>query len=194
MRIRQNLSKFLYPLLMIIGKLGLNGKQKKRVENKSPAHSFYDLSVALNNGQVIKMEMFRGKKVMLVNTASACGYTPQYEQLQALYEKFNSKLEIIGFPANDFKEQEKGDDDSIAQFCRVNYGISFFLAKKSSVLKGKNQNAVYAWLTNAQQNGWNDTEPSWNFCKFLVDEEGQLRHFFEAGVAPTSTAVIQAIE
>ena len=131
---------------------------------------------------------------MLVNTASNCGYTSQYDDLQKLYESFRDKLVIIAFPANDFKEQEKGSDEEIAEFCRVNYGVTFPLAAKSSVVKGKHQNEVFKWLSDETLNGWNDQEPTWNFCKYLVDEEGKLIKFFDTGVSPLSDDVKNAIQ
>ena len=131
---------------------------------------------------------------MLVNTASDCGFTPQYHDLQNLYQEFKDKLTIIGFPANDFGEQEKGSDKEIANFCEVNYGVSFPLAKKSKVVKGPDQNKIFEWLTNKNENGWNEQQPTWNFCKYLVDENGKLTHFFESSVSPTSKEVIDAIQ
>ena len=122
---------------------------------------------------------------MLVNTASNCGYTAQYKELEELYEKYKNQLVIIGFPANDFKEQEKGSDEEIAQFCRVNYGISFPLSKKSVVIKSPEQNPVFRWLTDKSRNGWNDKPPTWNFSKYLVNEEGTLTHYFDPAIPPS---------
>ncbi|WP_315818648.1 glutathione peroxidase [Paraflavitalea speifideaquila] len=128
-----------------------------------------------------------------MNTASDCGYTNQYEDLQKLYETYKDKLVIIGFPANDFHEQEKGNDEEIAQFCKVNFGVSFPLAKKSVVIKSPEQNPVFGWLTHKALNGWNEQEPSWNFSKYLVNERGVLTHYFDPSVSPTSNVVITAI-
>ena len=129
---------------------------------------------------------------MIVNTASNCGYTNQYAELQKLYEHSREDLTIIAFPANDFKEQEKGSNEEIAQFCKINYGVSFPLAKKSSVVKGANQNKVFEWLTHKELNGWNDKQPSWNFSKYLIDEEGNLTHYFDPAVSPLSEQVVRA--
>ncbi len=156
--------------------------------------SFYNLKTVLNNGKELDFSTLKGKKVMLVNTASDCGYTNQYEGLQALYEKYKDKLILIGFPANDFGEQEKGSDATIEQFCKVNFGVTFPLAKKSTVIKGADQNPVYQWLTNENENGWNYTAPTWNFCKYLVDENGNLTHFFEAAIEPMSKELTEAVE
>ncbi|MEO7047163.1 MAG: glutathione peroxidase, partial [Ferruginibacter sp.] len=136
----------------------------------------------------------KNKKVMLVNTASDCGYTKQYDGLQELHEKFKDKVVIIGFPANDFGAQEKGSDDTIAEFCKVNFGVTFPLAKKSTVVKGAEQSEVYQWLTDEHKNGWNNTAPTWNFCKYLIDEKGNITHFFEAGVEPMGKEIAAAIE
>jgi len=185
MDFKQKLLKFLYPLIMRLSK-STEGKGKiisneKRIE---PIISFYDLALTQNNGQKVNFSQFKNKKVLLVNTASNCGYTGQYEELQQIHERFPTKVAILGFPANDFKEQEKGDDDEIAQFCQINFGVTFPLAKKSHVLKVDGQHPVYQWLTQSDKNGWNDHEPDWNFSKYLVDENGVLTHYFGSAVSP----------
>lgn len=173
----------------------LAGKSNKILKSTNvAATSFYNLKTTLNNGQELDFSSLKNKKVLLVNTASDCGYTNQYEGLQALHEKYKDQLTIIGFPANDFGEQEKGSDDTIEQFCKVNFGVSFPLAKKSTVIKKATQNPVYQWLTNEAENGWNYTAPSWNFCKYLIDEKGELTHFFEAAIEPMSSELTAAIE
>ena len=131
---------------------------------------------------------------MLVNTASNCGYTNQYEDLQKLYQQFNDQLEIIAFPANDFKEQEKGSDNDIAQFCQVNFGVTFPLAKKSVVIKSGDQNNIFKWLTDKSKNGWNEQPPVWNFSKYLVNEQGSLTHYFDPSVSPLSEDVLKAVK
>jgi len=103
-------------------------------------------------------------------------------------------LVIIGFPANDFKEQEKGDDEEIAAFCKINYGVTFPLAKKSSVISGPSQNIIFHWLSHAKENGWLNRQPTWNFSKYLVNEEGVLTHYFDPGVSPLSDDVLKAVE
>lgn len=192
---RQKILKAVYPALMWYNKL--TGKKSKVMENSESTvllRSIHDLSVHLNNGDELKLETLKGKKILLVNTASNCGYTSQYEDLQHLYETMQDKLTIIAFPANDFKEQEKGTDKEIAEFCRVNFGISFPLAAKSSVIKGLEQNEIFKWLTDENLNGWNDQPPTWNFCKYLVDEQGKLIKFFDTSVSPLSDEVKNAIE
>jgi glutathione peroxidase len=158
-----------------------------------PIVSFYSLSAILNNGNELIFEDLKGKKVLIVNTASNCGYTNQYSELQQLYEINKEKLVILAFPSNDFKEQEKGTDDEIAQFCKVNFGISFPIAKKSVVLKNVGQNRVFEWLTNKTFNGWNEQQPSWNFSKYLINEKGNLTHFFAPAVSPLDSEVKDAI-
>ena len=155
--------------------------------------SFYNLIVQLNNGKELKLDSARGKKVMLVNTASNCGYTAQYDELQQLHDQFREKLLIVGFPANDFGEQEKGSNEEIAEFCRVNFGVTFPLAKKSTVIKSDEQNDVFNWLTNKERNGWNTQPPTWNFSKYLIDENGTLTHYFDPAVSTTSEEVVNAI-
>ena len=155
--------------------------------------SLHNLSIRLNDETEMNLGAFKGKKILIVNTASNCGYTNQYEGLQQLYEQFKDYLTVIAFPANDFKEQEKGSDDQIAQFCTVNYGVSFPLAKKSSVMKSPNQNEVFRWLSHKELNGWTNKQPSWNFSKYLVNEEGLLTHYFDPSVEPLGPEVMKAI-
>ena len=130
---------------------------------------------------------------MLVNTASNCGYTDQYEALQKLSEEYKDKLIVIGFPANDFKQQEKGSDEEIAQFCKLNFGVTFPLMKKTVVVKTAEQNEVFRWLTDSTKNGWNNKAPSWNFTKYIVNEEGVLTNYFGASVSPAGKDVIKVI-
>lgn len=158
-----------------------------------PVQTIYDLAIPLNSGQTLPLAKLKGKKILLVNTASNCGFTGQYAELQELYERFNDKLEIIGFPANDFREQEKGSDEEIAQFCQVNFGVKFPLAKKSTVVKSSGQNNIFNWLTHKSRNGWNDKQPKWNFSKYLLDENGVLTHYFDPSVSPLSEEVEKAI-
>lgn len=158
-----------------------------------PPTPFHSLSLTLNNGKEFPFEQLKGKKVLLVNTASNCGYTPQYAELQKLYETSKQELEIIAIPANDFKEQEKGSDEEIATFCSINYGVSFPIAKKATVVKQPEQHPVFKWLSAKNLNGWNEKEPSWNFSKYLINEEGVLTHYFEPAVSPLSEEVTKAI-
>jgi len=192
---RQKLLKVFYPVLMSINKLfgSNNSKIKTNMKNVKPQISFYSLDATSNNGTDIPFDQFKGKKVLLVNTASNCGYTGQYDELQKLYAQFRGQLVILGFPANDFGEQEKGTDEEIASFCKVNYGVSFPMAKKSRVVRGADQNKVFEWLTNKNKNGWNDQQPVWNFSKYLVNEKGELTNYFDPSISPLSSEVIAAI-
>jgi len=174
----------------------LRGKNTARLshEKLAPPVSFYSLKGVLNNGDTLDFANLKGKKILLVNTASDCGYTEQYESLQTLYEEHKDRLEIIGFPANDFKQQEKGTDEEIARFCKQNFGVAFPLMKKSRVIKGTGQNEVFQWLTDSTKNGWNNKPPSWNFTKYLVNEEGVLVNYFGSSVSPAGTEVKAAID
>jgi glutathione peroxidase len=192
---RQRILKIVYPLWIAFTKLaGKNIKILANAKHVRPVQSIYDLSVPLNNGKVLPLETYKGKKLLIVNTASNCGYTNQYEDLQELYQQFNNQLEIIAFPANDFKEQEKGSDNDIAQFCKVNFGVTFPLAKKSVVVRSVDQNNIFSWLTSKAKNGWNEKTPSWNFSKYLIDEQGVLTHYFDPSVSPLSEEVVQAVK
>jgi glutathione peroxidase len=194
MTYRQKVLKAVYPAFMWFTKL--TGKNSKKLSNmdKAPAFSFYSLKGTLNNGDTIDFSSFKGKKVLLVNTASDCGYTNQYSDLQALSEKYKEKLVVIGFPANDFKKQEKGTDADIATFCKANFDISFPLMQKSVVIKSAEQNPVFQWLTDSAKNGWNNKFPSWNFSKYLVNEKGILINYFGPSVSPMSEDVKKGIE
>jgi glutathione peroxidase len=195
MTARQKIIKAFYPVLMNVGKLfGKNKKMKNNPAALPPAISFYSLKAPANNGEEIRFDAYKGKKVLLVNTASNCGFTPQYEELQQLYERYKDRLVIIGFPANDFGEQEKGNDQQIASFCKLNYGVNFPLAIKSRVIRGAGQNQVFEWLTNKSENGWNDQQPTWNFSKYLVNEQGVLTHYFDPSVSPLSQEITTLIK
>lgn len=192
---RQKILKAVYPVMMRVTRLfGKNNKMLNNEKTVTPPQSLYDLSVTLNNGDTLSLASLRGKKILLVNTASDCGYTNQYADLQQLYQQYKDQLVVIGFPANDFKEQEKGNDTEIAQFCKVNYGVTFPLAKKSSVIASPEQNAIFQWLTHKTQNGWNEQPPSWNFSKYLVNEQGMLTNYFDPSVPPLSEAITTAIK
>ncbi|MCS6796305.1 MAG: glutathione peroxidase, partial [Raineya sp.] len=155
--------------------------------------SFYDFKMEAIDGKMIDFSIYKGKKVLLVNVASQCGYTPQYEQLQALHEKYGNKVAVLGFPANNFGGQEPGTNEEIAQFCKKNYGVTFQMFKKISV-KGSDMHPLYKWLSDKNQNGWNDQAPTWNFCKYLVNEKGELVKFFGSGVNPMGEEILKAIE
>jgi glutathione peroxidase len=190
---RQKFLKLLYPLIMRLSGSGSRGKVLASKQPIRAAASFYDLSSQLNTGQQLAFADLKGKNVLLVNTASNCGYTHQYEELQQLSEQFADELVILGFPANDFAGQEKDDDHTIQQFCQVNFGVSFPLMKKSVVVKQGQQHPVYQWLTEARQNGWNEQAPDWNFSKYLVSADGNLTHYFGPAVSPLSASIVSRI-
>lgn len=136
--------------------------------------SFYDLTATTIDGKEFKFSELKGKKVLIVNTASKCGYTPQYEDLETLYKTYKDKnLVIIGFPANNFMKQEPGSNAEIKEFCTKNYGVSFMMMEKISV-KGDDMHLVYQWLTQKAKNSKMDSSVKWNFQKYMIDEKGEL--------------------
>jgi glutathione peroxidase len=168
---------------MKLSKLTGNGiKIAENKNNKKAAVSFYSLRATSITGEEIKFEKYYGKKVVIVNLASQCGYTPQYAELEQLH-KSSTDIIILGYPSNNFGSQEPGTEDEIAQFCKVNYGVSFQLFKKGDV-KGNNKQLVYQWLSDKNKNGWNNEEPKWNFYKYLIDENGNLSKLFSSSVSP----------
>jgi len=150
--------------------------------------TFYDYEAKAIDGLTISMEKYRGKKILIVNVASKCGFTPQYKDLQTLHEIYGENLAILGFPSNDFFWQEPGTSAEIQKFCRTNYGVTFQMFAKTHV-KGKNQHPIYKWLSDSNLNGWNNHAPSWNFYKYLIDEKGMLMKYFSMRTVPTDTVI-----
>ena len=169
-----------------------NKNEAVNISDKS--FSFYDYEAKSIDGKTIKLKEFKGKKIIIVNVASKCGYTPQYSDLQKLYEKYKDKITILGFPSNDFLWQEPGKNSSIKEFCQIKYGVSFPLFEKVVVKKNKKQHDMYAWLSHKKLNGWNDKSPSWNFCKYLINEKGDLVNFLTSSVTPFDEQIISFIE
>jgi glutathione peroxidase len=194
MSYKQSVLKTLYPAIMWASKSTGKKQIQVNIKNAAPVVSFYSLSTKDINGNDFKFSDLKGKKVLIVNTASDCGFTGQYEALEKLAQQYGDKLVVIGFPANDFKEQEKSNNNEIASFCKKNYGVTFPLMEKSIVIKGSHQNDVHKWLSDMTINGWCHQEPTWNFCKYLVNEQGVLTHYFPMTVDPLATEVIAAIE
>ncbi|MEY3835367.1 MAG: hypothetical protein RI989_795 [Bacteroidota bacterium] len=155
--------------------------------------SFYDLTINSIDGKEMHMSDFKGKYVLCVNVASKCGYTPQYEDLEKLYEQYQGKLVIVGFPCNQFLGQEPGTSEEIVSFCQKNYGVTFPLTEKIDV-KGKNQHGVYQWLTQKTLNGVADGNVKWNFHKFLISPEGEWLAEFPSGVKPLDTELTSLIK
>lgn len=145
--------------------------------------SFHEFEMTGIDGTAVDFSQYKGKKVLIVNTASECGYTPQYEDLQGLHEQYGDKVAVIGFPANNFGGQEPGSNLAIQQFCKANYGVTFQMMEKISVL-GKDRDALYTWLE--EQTG---KAPNWNFCKYLIDGEGNVLGFYPSSVNPLDEAI-----
>ncbi len=176
--------------LLFFGVFGCTSKRKP--SGAQSQASFYELSATSLQGKPIDFSLFKGKKVLLVNVASKCGFTPQYAELQELHEKYKGKLQIIGFPANNFMKQEPGSNQEIAEFCESNYGVSFLMSEKVSV-KGEDMHPVYQWLTQKSMNGWNGKSPSWNFFKYLVDENGELLAVYSSRTNPKDEKIVSLI-
>jgi glutathione peroxidase len=155
--------------------------------------SIYSFKVESLTGGTIDLSKYKGKKILIVNTASKCGFTPQYKELEALYEKYKGKMVIIGFPANNFGAQEPGTNSEIATFCKQNYGVSFPMAAKISV-KGNDMAPIYHWLTEKKYNKFSDNTVKWNFQKYLLDEKGNMVAVFLSNVKPDDKQIIDAIE
>lgn len=174
---------------------GLNCEIKSKPEETTQVSngiSFYDFKVVSLEGDTIDFSRYKGKKVLIVNTASRCGYTPQYAELQKLYEQYGDKVTVLGFPCNQFGGQEPGNNADIKEFCKKNYGVSFQMFEKADV-KGANKHPLFEWLTDKEKNGWNSQEPSWNFCKYLINEKGELVKFYSSGISPLGKEILGEI-
>lgn len=151
--------------------------------NEKPLKPVYDIELTDIHGKPHPLGQYKGKRILIVNTASECGYTPQYKQLQELHTTLGDKIAVLGFPCDDFGGQEPGSEEQIEQFCEINYGVTFPLFEKIHVV-GPEKHQLYKWLTDPSLNGWNSQEPTWNFCKYVISEEGHLLHFLSAAVDP----------
>ena len=187
----QHISKF---IILIIG-IGIFTVFNLNSSEKIPdiPKSFYAYSAEDINGEVISMSEYKGKKILVVNVASRCGYTPQYEGLQKLYENYGDSLVVLGFPSNDFMWQEPGSNTEIKTFCKTNYGVTFPMFSKIHV-KGRKQHPIYDWLSDSKLNGWNDDSPSWNFNKYLLDEKGAIIELYGADVKPLDTLITRHLQ
>jgi glutathione peroxidase len=195
MTLRQRTLRFFYPVLM--GLTRLAGKNRKILHNDNgamPPQALDELSFTGVTGAVQPLTAYRNRKLLIVNTASDCGYTAQYTELQQLAETYKDSLVVIAFPSNDFKEQEKGSNEDIARFCLSHYNIRFPLAAKSRVIRNRSQHPVYQWLTEPGRNGWNSQGPTWNFSKYLVNEDGVLTHYFGPSVSPLDEKIRGALD
>ncbi|MDB5256338.1 MAG: btuE [Chitinophagaceae bacterium] len=183
-----------YSLLMFLtscfGSIKSNpGSSEEKVASKE---DFYSIKVKTIDGVDLDLHQFKGKKILIVNTASECGFTPQYEDLEALHVKYGNKVVLLGFPCNDFGGQEPGSTETIKNFCSTKFHVTFQLMEKVEV-KGSNIHPLYKWLTDPAKNGWNDKAPSWNFCKYLIDENGQLLKFYPSTVKPLSADIVDSL-
>jgi len=160
---------------------------------QEPSESIYNISINSIDNQPINLADYKGKKILFVNVASKCGFTPQYEDLEKLYETYKDKLVIIGVPCNQFNEQEPGTAEEIKSFCKVNYGVTFLLTEKVDV-KGDHQHPLYKWLTDKDLNGKTSSSVKWNFQKYLVDETGHLVDFWYSMTKPMSSKITKYLE
>lgn len=158
----------------------------------APAKSLHDFTVKSIDGKSVALSSFKGKKVVILNTASKCGYTPQYADWEKFYKAHGDKIVVLGFPANNFMGQEPGSNEEVASFCQKNYGVTFPMFGKVDVV-GEGQAPLYKWLTTKSLNGWNDKVPTWNFCKYVIDEQGKLTNFFASGVKPGDAEFKKAV-
>ena len=184
---RMSLQIVVFLVCALMNNLPANKLHERKMNN------FYDISIKNINGNNIDLSKLEGKHILVVNVASRCGYTSQYEGLQKLYENNKDQIEIIGVPCNDFGRQEPGTAPEIKEFCSINYGVEFILTEKQST-KGKLKSKLYHWLSNPELNGWNSELPSWNFCKYIINNNGELTHFFPSNVNPNSSSIKDALK
>ncbi len=189
-------------LLILSLPLLLFSCQSNAQKNNTVAHSpetmnketIYQFKVEDLEGNEFDFATLKGKKIMIVNTASKCGLTPQYKDLQAIYDKYKSQgFVVVGFPANNFMSQEPGTNEEIAEFCERNYGVTFPMMSKISV-KGKDMHPVYEFLTQKSRNGLEDSKVKWNFQKYLINENGELEKVIDPKTLPSDQEVISWIE
>jgi glutathione peroxidase len=166
-----------------------NNVSRPSEATESADSGFYSFKLKSLDGDTIDFSKYKGKKVLIVNTASKCGFTPQYEELQKLHTQYGDKVTVLGFPCNQFGGQEPGTSSEIVEFCKKNYGVTFQMFEKLDV-KGNDQHPLYKWLTDKSLNGWNDKAPGWNFCKYLVNEKGELVEFYGSTVSPTGNKIV----
>ncbi|MHA4738555.1 glutathione peroxidase [Dyadobacter sp. MSC1_007] len=155
--------------------------------------TLYDFKVkSLVGGKTVDLSKYKGKKVVILNVASKCGYTKQYADWEKFNKEHGSKVVVLGFPANNFGGQEPGTSEEIATFCSATYGVTFPMFEKVSVL-GEDQAPIYKWLSTKELNGWNDKVPTWNFCKYVINEKGELTNFFASKILPTDPEFMKAV-
>jgi len=172
------------PLKAFVGTLTTTDKNIKQ----NATESLYSIAINSLQGHSIDLSEFKGKKILFVNVASQCGFTPQYRELQELSDTFKDNLVVIGVPCNQFGKQEPGNSDEIQEFCEVNYGVSFLITEKIDV-KGSQQHPLYAWLTTKSINGRQNSSVKWNFQKYLVHDEGQFLDYFYSITKPMNARI-----
>ena len=183
---------YLIPVLILVSISFLYSffDRSAKIDLTDFSKSIYDYNLISIDGDSISMSEYKGKKILIVNVASWWGHTPQYAGLQTLYEKYKNDLVVLGFPANNFL-QEPGKNAKIKSFCSTEYGVTFPMFEKTNVKKSDNQNPLYVWLSNKELNGWNDKSPSWNFCKYLIDGNGNLIKMFSPKIEPLDNKIVQ---
>lgn len=188
----KKITQMISTLLLLLP--GCGGKQKlyKPLKEK-PKTSFYTLKSSDIHGKTVSMDTYKGKTIMVVNTASKCGYTYQYKALEKLSNDYKDTLVILGFPSNDFLGQEPGSNQKIENFCKIKFGVTFPLFEKIHV-SGKEQSPIYQWLTDSTKNGWNNQKPTWNFCKYIINTKGELVAFFGSKIEPNAPEIIKLIK
>jgi glutathione peroxidase len=191
---------FAVALIALVSCIGANDRkspnnltQPTSMPENNLSKTVHDFTMKTIDGKDVSLSAYKGKKILIVNVASKCGYTPQYEELQKFHEKYGEKVAVLGFPANNFGGQEPGSNEEIATFCKKNYGVSFQMFAKISVI-GEDQHPLYKWLSTKSENGWNDQAPRWNFCKYLVDENGKLLKYFGSGVKPFDDEIVNLVK
>jgi glutathione peroxidase len=177
---------------LLLGGVLTASAQKSR-KQRAQKSDFYQLSATRIDGTPYSFDSLQGKYVLIVNTASKCGFTKQYTDLEKLANEYADRLVVLGFPCNQFGGQEAGSNADIATFCQANYGVTFPMMEKIDV-KGEEQHPVYRWLTTKADNGWNTEVPSWNFCKYLISPQGKLLKFFPSIVKPMSEDITDQLK
>lgn len=186
------MNKLLLLTALLIACISATPKNKPMEATANPK-TIHEFKVPSIEGGTIDFSKYKGKKILVVNTASKCGYTPQYEGLEKLYKEHKDNLVIVGFPANNFGQQEPGTNEEIQEFCKVRYGVTFPLASKVDVV-GENTHPLFKWLTNKEENGVLDASVGWNFTKFLLDENGKLLASFPSKVTPDSEEILKYLK
>jgi len=178
-------------LITVFGLITMSFMSKNQ-NVKSSKESIFEVAINSLDGEHLDLRTLKGKKILFVNVASKCGFTPQYKDLQSLHDMYGHKVAIIGVPCNQFGAQEPGSSTEIADFCKKNYGVSFQMTEKIKV-KGEDQHPLYSWLTKKSLNGSQDSKVNWNFQKYLVDEEGNLVGVFSSDVGPLDVEIVSKL-